>query len=615
MADFPALGAGRRRWARITLPSVRGRGGTVVAIFLAVAALVTAILVGPSIRASGPLVQAAALKLGTNAPPGQNQTRGGVYGNASGYGVEPHRTGRVTVPLDLPYQGQARTLLRLWVYGSSNVRTSVDLIAADGSQRSLGQAGEWVGKAFDVTNLARDGGSELQVTTVNHLPSAVQFLGAVAPLVAPGSGVVTASTWAVALLVLLLAASLLAVFGRLRRHWPLALALAAFAALVWHRIPPTSLDALPLGSAPLWNAASSASWFGFHHGLLWGSWDGVSSLAVQIYHAFIPIVGNATVSARSAALLAALLALAAIYALGQRAAGRIGAIAAVLIALAAPPLRDASVDASAVPVLVLVGTLLLYGLHACLGKLTALAVGLLAAALALCALAEPLWLPGAVVALPVVVLACGERGQRRRALGTGALVMLILIGPHLASTAAQHNGSLFADVDARAVAARNLEFAGGGNGAPSAAELQRDPTATGSSVTLAGYVFGDHSIAQVVGSTLSGAQKALSAFGGGGSPVGGIAFALALIGVLYVLILPRLRLLVLLPIIVVLPTLFIAGRVASDNFAAGAAWWPVLPLCGAILAYAAVRLAQPTLAPRLAATLTRARRFVEARFA
>jgi len=584
-----------------------------VAIALAGAAIVTAIFVGPGIRATGPLVQMNAVKLGTSAPAGEQQARGAIQENRYGFLVKPYGVAHVTVPVDLPTRAQARTLLRLWVYGSSAVQTNVALVAADGSRRSLGYTGVLVGNTFDVTDLARGGPALLEVTSVNHLAEPVLFLDGVAPVLAPHTAIATASTWPVTLLVLLVTSALLAVFGRLRRHWPLPLALAAFAALVWPHIPPASLDPLPVASMATWNDALSASWFGFHDGLLWGSWNGVSSLATQLYHAFVPIVGNATVSARSSALLAALLAVAAVYALGHRAAGRIGAIAAALITLAASPLRDAAVEGSALPVLVLAGTLLLYGLHACLGKATPVAVALLAAGLSLAVLAEPLWLAGAVVALPIVVLVYGERGSRWRALGAGALVALILVGPHIVSTAAQNNGRLFADVDARAVAARNAEFSGGGHGAPSAADLQSNPAATGQPVTLGGYVFGDHSLGQVAGSTLTGGQRAVSAFGAGGSPLSDIAFAFALIGVAYVLILPRLRALALVPLLVSLPALFVAGRINIDDFAAGAVWWPVLPVSAAILAYATIHLARPRLEPRLAAARRRARRYVDAR--
>lgn len=604
--------AGRaRRWpAPVVLAWSTGRTATTaVAAAVALAALVTALAVGPGIRASAPLTEDGALDLGTGAPPDRVRAHGDVREDERGYLAAANGNARVIVPLQLPRRSGARTLLRIWAYGSETARTRVDLVAADGSRRPLGEPESWVGETFDVTRLAGAGGARLEVTSDNDQSAEVLVLDRVAPVVAPDSAVITATTWQVALLVLLTAGALLAACGRLRRHWPLPLALAGFAALSWARIPPTSLDQLPLSSIPTWNDAVAGSWLGFHDGLLWGSWTGVSSLAVQLYHAFTPIVGDAAVSARSAALLAMLLALAVIYALGNRAAGRLGAVVATLIALACAPLRDAVVDGSSLPVLVLAGALLAYCLHACLAKATPLAAALLGAALAIATLAEPLWLPGAVLALPVVVLVCGEPGARLRALGAGTLVALVLLGPHLASTAAQNDGRLFADVDVRAVAARNAEFAGQGHGAPSVLEALRDPLG-GRPVTLAGYVFGDHSLGQVVGGTLSGGQEALSAFGAGGSALGGIAFALALLGVAYVLLLPRLRLLVLVPLLVALPALFVAGRTPADAFAAGAVWWPALPVSAAILGYAAVRLAEPRLAPSLSTLRLPARRRV-----
>ena len=282
----------------------------------------------------------------------------------------------------------------------------------------------------------------------------------------------------------------------------------------------------------------------------------------------------------------------------------------MLIALAATPLRDGALDGSALPALVLAGALLLYGLHACLARATPLAVALLAAGLSLAALANPLWLPGALVVLPVVVLLRGERGARGRAIAAGMLVLLILVGPNLTSTAAQNNGNLLAGMDARAVAARNVEFVGGGQGAPSLTQRERDPLAIGTPVTFGDYVFADHSPSQIVGSTLTGGQRALSAFATG-SPLTAIAFAFALLGVIYVLIVPQLRPLVLVPIIVALPTLFVAGRIQTDNFAAGAVWWPVLPVSAAILVYAAAQLTRPAIVLRLGSTRGRVRRLRE----
>ena len=571
---------------------------TAAAVALAIASVATAVAVGPGIRATDPLTELGVLDLGTGAPRDRVRADGDVREDENLYLVSPNGVALVTVPLQLPRRAGARTLLRLWAYGSDSVRTRVVLVS-DGSRRVLGDAGTWVGEVFDVTRQATAGSARLEVTSVNRGPLEWPFLDRVAPVVAPRTAVVTAATWEVALLVLLAATAFLAICGRLARHWPLPLALAAFVALVWHRIPPTSDYLLPLASIPTWNDAVSASWLQFHDGLLWGSWIGVSSLAVQVYHAFTPIVGDAAVSARTAALLAALLAVAAVYALGNRAAGRLGAVVATLIALAASPLRDAVVDGGSLPVLLLAGAVFAYCLHACLARATPLAAAMLAGGLSLVALADPLWLPGAAVALPLVVLVRGEPGARLRSLGVGALTALVLLAPHLASTAAQNDSRPFADVDARARMARNAEFAGKGHGAPSVAESLRDPLG-GRPVTLAGYLLGDHSPGQLVGGTLRGGQETLSAFGAGGSALGAIVFALALLGVAYVLLLPGLRLLVLVPLLVALPALFVAGQTDTDAFAAGAVWWPALPVSASILVYAAVRLAQPTATPRLA---------------
>lgn len=588
MADFVSASL-----TSLSLPRVGERAaGAFVAAGLAILAVALAIAVGPGIRATGTPVEVGALELGTAAPAAGAVARGAVESNANGYLADPGGTARVALPLHLPARAGTRTLLRLWTYGDAQyVTTTVALVSGDGSRRSLGRAALWAGKTFDVTAEAHRGTTRLEVTSTNRLVGPALFLDRVAPVSAPESAVATAPAWSVALLVLALTAALLAVAGRLRRHWPLALALAVAAALGWRRIAGAGLDTLPLGPATSWQQANAASWLGLHDGLLWGSWNGASSLAVQLFHAFTPIVGDAAVGARSASLLALLLALAAVYALGHRVAGRRGALVATLVALAAAPLRDAAVDGGALPVLVLAGALLGYAVHACAARVTPGSAALLGLALALVALAEPLWLPGAVLALPLVVLARGERGGTARALGAGVLVLALMLTPHLASTAAQSDGDALAGVTTRAILARNQEFAGKGHGAPTALEQLREPLG-GRPVTLDSYVFGDHSGGQVVGGTVTGAREALAAFAGG-SALAVLSFALAALGLLYVVMLPRLRLLVLVPALVALPALFVAGRTPADAFSAGAVLWPALPACAAILVYAATELARP----------------------
>lgn len=583
-----------RRW----VSDRRGRVAAAVLIALAIAA---AVLVGPGIHASGELQEVGVLELGAPQSPPQAETRGAVTEDENGYRVGARSQAMVTLPVTLPRPRDGRTLLRVWAYGPQRVTTIVVLRAADGSQRTLGRAVDWEGETFDVSAEARRGPTvRLEVTSRNATADSTLFFDRVAPVAAPDSLSITASSWSVGLLVALVAAALLAVGDRLRRHWLLAGLLGGAAALLWAGIPSRSLEPLSPEVAPTWSAAVEASWFGFHDGLLWGSWKGLSSLSVQVFHALTPIVGTAPGSARAASLLAGLCALAAIYAFGNRAAGRLGGVVAFGCATAAAGFSDAIVEGGSLPVLVLAGALMGYALHACLAVATPLAIGLLAGGVALLALAEPAWLPGALAMLVIVALVCGRQGERRRVVGIGVITLVVLLTPHLASTASQNSGSVFANVSARAIAARNIEFLGQGHGSPTIDEAARDPFA-GRPVTLPGYLFGDHSVSQVAGGVLAGGQASLAAFGkrGDSGALGTIAFLLVVLGVLYVLVLPRLRLLIMLPPLVIAPTLFIAERTDGDPLAAGAALWPAMLVSAGILAYAAVKLGRPAIEPRL----------------
>jgi hypothetical protein len=587
------LEAGRLRSLHRWL--ARRTRGQLLAAGLVVAAVVAAIAVAPGARAPGTFTEAPALELGAAASPALASTGGGVSEDADGYRVAPGRRATVTVPLRLPQTLEGRTLLRIWAYGPASVTTTIDVISPDG-QRTLGRPGNWVGETFDVTDEARRGLVRLRATSENASTQSALFLDRIAPISAPDSAIVTASAWPVAVLVLLAAAAALAVAGRLRRHWPLPLLLGATAALLWPPIAEKSLEPLAADVLPTWNAATAASWSGFHDGLVSGSWTSLSSLAVQVFHAFTPLVGPAPVSARSASLLAALLALAAIYAFGYRAAGRTGALVATGVAAACAPFRDAVIAGSPLPVLVLAAALFGYALHAALARATPLAITLLGGGAALLALAEPTWLPGAFAVVAIVALVCGEPGARCRVLRIGVLTTAVLLTPHLASTASQHDGSLLANMSARAIAARNVEFLGAGHGSATPLQLAQDPL-SGRPVTLPGYVLGDHSVSQVIGSVLAGGQESLAAFGTFGL-LGVVATILWALGALYALVLPRLRLLVLLPPLVVAPTLFIAGRTGAEPLTAGAALWPALLVAGGILAYALAHLARPIVEPR-----------------
>jgi hypothetical protein len=579
-----------------------------VTVALGLLTVVGAILVVPGMHATGALQEIAPLELGSGASPPLARQRGPVTEDVDGFRVAPGGEAVVTVPVTLPPPANGRTLLRVWAYGPPGVRTTAVLRAADGSQRPLGRATNWVGQTFDVTDEARQGAVDLRVRAQNSIRRSVLFYDRIAPVAAPGSLTPSAHGWEVGLLVLLMTAALLGLAGRLRRHWALAMLLGVPAAVLWDDVRRRALESLPLDAAATWTAATDASWFGFHDGLLWGSWTSLSSLAVQIFHALTPLVGTAPVSARAAAVLTALLALAAIYALGHRAAGRTGAVLALVLAMLTVRFQDAAVAAGSLPALVLAGTLFAYALHACLAEGTPVGLAMLGAAAALLALAEPTWLPGALLAVVIVGLACAVPRKRLPAVAAGLLAAAVLLVPHLASTASQNDGRMFANLDARAVAARNAEFPAGEHGAPTAAELARDPLG-GRTVSIAGYVFAEHSVGQVLESTVAGANRSIKAYDGGdrrGALGTAVLFA-GLVGTLFVVMLPRLRLLVLLAAPVVVPTLFIADRTTFDPASAGAVLWPVTLACAGVLAYTVGRLAIGPLLPGLDALRARRR--------
>src|SRR5215213_421723 len=92
MTDSTAAEAGRARsWpARAALTRITGRHLALgVAVGLVLAAVVTAVAVGPSLRASGALTEVGTLELGDVAPTGQVRARGDVGENERGYVVNP----------------------------------------------------------------------------------------------------------------------------------------------------------------------------------------------------------------------------------------------------------------------------------------------------------------------------------------------------------------------------------------------------------------------------------------------------------------------------------------------------------------------------------------------
>jgi hypothetical protein len=114
-------------------------------------------------------------------------------------------------------------------------------------------------------------------------------------------------------------------------------------------------------------------------------------------------------------------------------------------------------------------------------------------------------------------------------------------------------------------------------------------------VGLGSYVFGDHSLSVVAGGTLAGAYDALATAGARPETavVGLLAFIIELAGVVYLLILPRLRLFVVIPAMLALVPWFLSDRVGHSVFLTVAAFWPAMLLGGATVVYAAWQLVEP----------------------
>src|SRR3989442_432195 len=81
-----------------------------------------------------------------------------------------------------------------------------------------------------------------------------------------------------------------------------------------------------------------------------------------------PITGTGAAGARVASMLVGVLAIVAIYALGRRVAGLVGAGAAVTLALICDPFRDSLSSGNSVAVLVLASCIFLLAMHRVLVK-------------------------------------------------------------------------------------------------------------------------------------------------------------------------------------------------------------------------------------------------------
>jgi hypothetical protein len=574
-------------WRRAT-PYPRMRWAALAVTLAATLALSFAVI--PKMYSSGDVVDTTVLPLGAQTPAPHARASGTIIENSYGYVLTAHAAGKVDIPLRFTTQSGQRSLLRLWASGLGQVDIRATLIDHGGRRHFLGRAQDWIGRPFDVTSDVA-GGSRvvLEVSASNPTASAALILDQVAQSQASPSVVVTAQGWIVGVWLALIVSTVLLATNRLRRHWMLAVITGIGGYLLWRPVPGMSLYPLDTQAALIWPAVQKASWLGFHSGLWWGSWAGVSSLAVQLFHAVTPLVGTGSAGALGAGALLGIMAVIAIYAVGNRVAGRRGAVIAAVSALLADSFRLEVGLGTSIPVLALAAALFLYAVHVCLTRTGRQEIILLAGAGLLMCLANPMWIPGIVIAIVVMALAYAPAGQRMRVLGVGLLALALLILPNRISTADQNGGDPFADINHEIRSARNFEFAGQDrHGAPSLAAFRRDPTGSGSPVGLGDYLFVDHSVPVAVGATLTGGYKAIGSFAVRDETklAGLLAFVLMVAGLAYLLILPRLRMLFIVPLLVSAPSLFLASRHVTLPFEAGMGIWPALLVGSGVLVYA-----------------------------
>ncbi len=562
-----------------------------VALAVTLAATLTlSFAVTPRMYSSGNVIDTTVLPLGAQTPALHARTSGTISENTYGYVLAAHAAGKVDVPLRLTTQTGQQPLLRLWANGVKPVDIRATLIDNGGRRRFLGQAKDWIGRPFNVAgDVAYGSRRVLEISATNPTGVPALVLDQIAQSQAPSSVIVTARGWMVGLWLALIVSIVLLATKRLRRHWMLVGITGVGGYFLWRAIPGMSLYPLDGQAALIWPTVQKASWVGFHGGLWWGSWVGVSSLAVQLSHAMTPLVGTGSAGAPGADALLGIAAVIAIYAVGNRVAGRRGAVIAAVSALLAGPFRlDVGLGTS-IPVLALAAALFLYAVHVCLTRTGRQEIILLAGAGLLMCLANPMWIPGVVIAIVVMALAYAPAGQRMRVLGVGLLALTLLILPNRISTADQNGGDPFADINHEIRSARNLEFAGQDrHGAPSLAAFRRDPAASGSPVGLGDYLFVDHSVPVAVGATLTGGYKAIGSFAVRDETklAGLLAFVLMVAGLAYLLILPRLRTLFIVPLLVSAPSLFLASRHVTLPFEAGMGIWPALLVGSGVLVYA-----------------------------
>jgi len=583
-----------RRRLRGWLRSLRPFGAFLAVIVIA--AVVTSAFTVPRVNITGSPLEPVVEELGLGASPARarispplrldsplGQTP--IVENVDGYAISPDAHGSVTLPIRVRVARDDRAFLRLWVYGSQTVPVRVELLGREEPIRLLGTPGIWVGQRFDVTDDVANGPVAVRVSASNRGSTSALFFDRVTALTVPPNTAPAADPALVGLWLALLTAAGLGIIGRLRLHWPLVVVVAFAGALFWRGVERETAVPLEREAAELWASASGAKWLDVDTGLVSGTFGSQSALAVQLFHALRPLVGTGTGGAVAASALIGVAAVIALYWLGYRVAGSVSAVAVASLALLAEPFREAASSGTAVTTMVLAVGLFAYATHASLAVASPPAIAALAVTGSLAVLAQALWLAGIVVGVAVLAWLYAPDGRRVRSLAVALLALAVLLVPSRLSVANQHDGDIFGDLADRATSARSIERAS--DGLP--------PDREG--VDLTEYVFADRSIAVVAGEALTGASDSVDALADGGETgvAGVLGLLFCVVGAVYLLIAPRLRMLVIVLTLLAAPALVFVGRHAMPPFAGAVPPWTALLAGGGLLAYVLTRLARARL--------------------
>jgi hypothetical protein len=558
----------------------RGRLGHRAAVGAALVAFaVVSLLLIPRIHADG-VVGISTYELGTDHPAPGVRVKGAARADADGYRVGNYSSGRVTFTVRAPAGHDSRTRLIVWGGGGSAVSSTLTLVDAAGRRHVLGSPASWQAHPVDVTAFGQ-GPLRLEFAADNTGTGAQLFADQVRVATYRSGAVPEAGRWEAAAWVALGALLALVVFRRPVRDFVLVAAAPLATYIAW---PHVITGMLQPSGGDLADPVAHAKWLDLDHGLLSGTFDANSALAVQLFHVLSPITGTGTAGVRTASLLVGVLALVVVYALGARLAGFAGGLAALAFALLSDPFRASLGSGDSTSTLILSSCLFLLAAHRSLVRGDRTAMIGLGVTGALMILALPICWPGVLAAVGVLVLRSAAGVRTRTALAVAFVTLGLVLLPSRIGLAHQSGGAADADV---------VQLASGAN----TIELGPLPDGSPREIGLVDYLT-SHTPRELAGGTLHGASDGLSAASERGETklVGLLALVAGVAGTAILLVLPGLRLLVIAPALVALVPWFFEERGALPPFPAEAMFWPVLPLGAAALAYTVVQLSRGRLA-------------------